>query len=107
MKTFTIVSQLAVAAVLTAFVGTAASARIAEDRAEKRTPGTPDDPTGDDIVVTGQSLEETLPQELARYGSDIETVTDRQVRDRGVVDVASALESVPGLYIKPGADPFS
>jgi len=60
-----------------------------------------------DIVVTGRSLEETLPQELARYGSDIAIITDTQVRDYGVVDVASALESVPGLYIKAGSGPFS
>jgi vitamin B12 transporter len=101
MKKVTITSQLAIAAVLAGFAGTAANAQSAKDRSDKR------GPTGDDIVVTSTSLEETLPQELARYGSDIETVTDKQVRDRGVVDVASALESVPGLYIKPGAGPFS
>lgn len=88
----TTTSYLALAAALLCFGGTAAHAQGAEDA---------------DIVVTGRSLEETLPQELARYGSDIAVVTERQVRDRGVVDVAGALETVPGLYIKAGSGPFS
>jgi vitamin B12 transporter len=61
----------------------------------------------DTIIVTGQSLEETLPQEVARYGSDLAVVTEEQVRNRGVVDVASALAEVPGLYVQPGSGPFS
>lgn len=60
-----------------------------------------------DIVVTGAGLEETLPQELARYGSAIDVVTEKQVKDGGFVDVAAALEMVPGLYIKPASGPFS
>jgi vitamin B12 transporter len=68
-----------------------------------------DDAGGDagEIVVDGKSLEDALPQTLARFGSDIEVVTDTQVRDRGAVDVAQALANVPGLYIKPGSGPFS
>lgn len=61
----------------------------------------------DQIIVTGNSIEETLPQELSRYGSDLVIVTDKQVRDGGYVDVARSLEMVPGLYIKPGSGPFS
>jgi vitamin B12 transporter len=102
MKKFALISQLALAAALATFASTAANARTAADRNAEDSASSPGD-----IIVTGTSLEETLPQELARYGSDIEIVTDRQVRDRGVVDVASALESVPGLYVKPGAGPFS
>lgn len=65
--------------------------------------------TADDqaIVVTGQSLEETLPQELARYGSDIVTVDEKQIRDSGAVDVTKALEQVPGLYIRARNGPFT
>lgn len=63
--------------------------------------------TAGDITVTAKSLEEALPQELARFGSDIEIVTDTQVRDRGAVDVAQALGNIPGLYIKTGSGPFS
>jgi vitamin B12 transporter len=58
-----------------------------------------------DIIVNG--LEQTLPQELSRYGSDIATVSEEQVKNTGAVDVAEALEAVPGLYIKPGNGPFS
>lgn len=61
----------------------------------------------DAVVVTTASIEEALPQELARYGSDIAVVSDRTVRERGYVDVARALDTVPGLYIKPGSGPFS
>lgn len=61
----------------------------------------------DGVVVNGRSLEDSLPQDLARYGSAIEMVTGQEVRDGGFVDVASALDLVPGLYIKPGSGPFS
>lgn len=90
---FIITSRLAVSVAIAACSVAAAHAEDPEDE--------------NTIVVTGRSLEETLPQELARYGSDIEIVTEKQVRDRAVVDVASALDSVPGLYIKPGSGPFS
>jgi vitamin B12 transporter len=90
---FTIASRLAIAAAISA--GTVAAAHAQTGEGE------------DAIVVTGLSLEESLPQQLARYGSDIETVTAQQVRDTAPVDVASALRSVPGLYIMPGSGPFS
>ena len=87
----TTASRLAIAAAASAFAAVAHAQTAA----------------GEDIVVTAQSLEETLPQELARYGSDIETITAEQVRDRGNVDVATALQSVPGLYVMPASGPFS
>lgn len=60
------------------------------------------DETGEDpaIVVTSQSLEDTLPQELSRYGNDVVTVSGKQIEDSGAVDVVKALETVPGLYIR-------
>jgi vitamin B12 transporter len=61
----------------------------------------------DAIVVTGKSIEETLPQELSRYGSDLAIVTEARVKDSGAVDVATALRSVPGIYIQPASGPFS
>lgn len=65
--------------------------------------------TGEDqaIVVTAQSLEETLPQELSRYGNDVVTVSGKQIKDSGAVDVVKALESVPGLYIRGRNGPFT
>ncbi len=61
----------------------------------------------DTIVVTGKSLEETLPQELARYGHDVEIVEAKQIKDSGAVDLATALQNVPGLYIRNQSGPFS
>jgi vitamin B12 transporter len=58
------------------------------------------------IVVTAKSLEETLPQELARYGSDLIVLSSEQIQDTGALDVATALARVPGLYVMPGAGPF-
>lgn len=59
----------------------------------------------DDIVVRG--LEASLPQDLARYGSDIAVVGEAEIRNEGAVDVAEALAAVPGLYVKAGSGPFS
>jgi vitamin B12 transporter len=59
------------------------------------------------IVVTGTSLEETLPQELSRYGNDVVTIGEKQIKDSGAVDVVKALESVPGLYIRARNGPFT
>ncbi|WP_019517618.1 TonB-dependent receptor plug domain-containing protein [Sphingomonas sp. Mn802worker] len=64
-------------------------------------------PDTDDILVTGRSLEETLPQERARYGSDLAIVTEEQVKESGAVDVATALSAMPGLYVQPANGPFS
>ena len=59
------------------------------------------------IVVTGAGLEQTLPEELARYGNDLAIVTEEQIRDSGALDVATALRTVPGLYVQLGSGPFS
>ncbi|MET0376438.1 MAG: TonB-dependent receptor plug domain-containing protein, partial [Rhizorhabdus sp.] len=61
----------------------------------------------DSIIVVGRSLEETQPQELARYGSDLVTIDAAQIKNEGAVDLASALQSVPGLYIRNSSGPFS
>ncbi|WP_404476388.1 TonB-dependent receptor plug domain-containing protein [Novosphingobium sp. BL-52-GroH] len=65
------------------------------------------DEDADAIVVTGRSLEETLPEELSRYGSDIATLDEKRVKDSGAVDLARALEAVPGLYIRSRGGPFT
>jgi outer membrane cobalamin receptor len=62
---------------------------------------------GDTVIVTGKSLEETLPQQRARYGSDLATITGEQVQESGAVDVATVLRAVPGLYVQPANGPFS
>ncbi len=60
----------------------------------------------DTIIVTGKSLEETLPQELSRYGNDLTIIDEKQIRDSGAQDVAKVLENLPGLYIRSGSGPF-
>ena len=60
-----------------------------------------------EIIVTGRSIEETLPRELAKYGSDISVVSEAQVRASGAVDIANALRQVPGLYVQTTQGPFS
>lgn len=65
------------------------------------------DEEADSIIVTGRSVEETLPQEIARYGSDLHQLTEQDIDERGVVDVAAALQMVPGLYVMPRNGPFS
>lgn len=59
------------------------------------------------IIVTGASLEETLPQELSGYGHAITTLDERQIREIAPLDLARALELVPGLYIRSANGPFS
>ncbi|MBU1376979.1 MAG: TonB-dependent receptor [Alphaproteobacteria bacterium] len=62
----------------------------------------------DELVVTGARLDETLPQELSRYGSDLETITGETVRRNAYVDVSQALQmQTPGLFISPRNGPFS
>jgi vitamin B12 transporter len=61
----------------------------------------------DEVEVTGQRLEELLPQQLAEFGVKVETVSAEQIRHGGYVDVASALQAlVPGLYVESRSGPF-
>ncbi|MGC4110294.1 MAG: TonB-dependent receptor [Nocardioides sp.] len=65
------------------------------------------DEADETIIVTGQSLEQTLPQELSRYGHDIEIVDEKTIKARAPLDVVAALQSVPGLYVRSQSGPFS
>src|SRR5690606_33748241 len=57
-------------------------------------------PAPQEILISERSLENTLPLELARYGADLEIVTEEQIRNHGFVDVAQSLEMlVPGLHL--------
>lgn len=61
-----------------------------------------------EVVVTAKSLEETLPMELARYGSAVEVVSPGQLKDGVFLDAAAALQMLtPGLYLAPSAGAFS
>jgi outer membrane cobalamin receptor len=61
----------------------------------------------DEVQVTGQRLEELLPQQLAEFGVKVETITAEQISHGGYVDVAAALQAlVPGLYVSSKSGPF-
>lgn len=59
------------------------------------------------IVVLGNRLEESTPQELAQFGSRLEIVSGEAIDRAGHVDTASALRNmVPGLYVAPKSGAF-
>lgn len=61
----------------------------------------------DELVVTAR-LEETLPQDLARYGADLSVIDAAALRDNLYLDVAQALQmQTPGLFLSPRNGPFS
>ncbi|WP_309092157.1 TonB-dependent receptor [Phenylobacterium sp.] len=61
----------------------------------------------EELVVTAR-LEETLPQDLARYGSDLSIVGEAALRDNLYLDVSQALQmQTPGLFLSPRNGPFS
>jgi len=54
------------------------------------------------IVVLGERLEETTPQEISDYGSRLEIVSGETVDEAGFNDASQALQQlVPGLYVAP------
>ena len=59
------------------------------------------------VVVTGRSLEDTLPETLSRTGVKVDVITDPAIRAGGYLDVAQALQALtPGLYVQPKNGPF-
>jgi vitamin B12 transporter len=61
----------------------------------------------DEVVVTAKSLEEELPQQLAQYGTHLDTISAAKIQNGGYIDVAGALEALaPGLYITSKNGPF-
>lgn len=61
-----------------------------------------------ELVVAGARLDETLPQDLSRYGSDLEVISATVLRDNIYVDVGQALQmQTPGLFLSPRNGPFS
>jgi len=62
---------------------------------------------GGDVVQVWGQLEEGLANELADYGSRVDTVTEEQIRNGGYTDAGQALQmQVPGLYVAPKNGPF-
>jgi vitamin B12 transporter len=66
-----------------------------------------DDGDVEEIYVYGKSLEASLPQELAAYGSDLVSLGRNDVEEKLYVDPQQMLQmEVPGLYLT-SAGPFS
>lgn len=58
--------------------------------------------TSSDVVQVWGRLEEELADQLAEYGSRVETVTREQIENGVYVDTAQALQmQVPGLFLAP------
>src|SRR6185312_10514901 len=63
--------------------------------------------TVSELVVTG-GLEESVPSQLAQYGSRMDVVSSRQIELLNLSDVGGILsKAVPGLYFAPQNGPFS
>jgi outer membrane cobalamin receptor len=61
----------------------------------------------EEITVSSKRLEEEIPQELAKYGTRVDTITTTQITDGGYTDVAQALGALaPGLYLNAKNGPF-
>lgn len=64
-------------------------------------------PAVEELIVTAR-LDETLPQDLARYGADLSVVDAATLRDNLYVDISQALQmQTPGLFLSPRNGPFS
>ncbi len=62
----------------------------------------------DRVVIVGVTLEETLPQELEKYGADLATVSSEEIRNQVYIDAQQAMQmKVPGLFVAPRGGPFS
>lgn len=60
-----------------------------------------------EVLVIGQRLEETLPQQLERLGNRLETVTRDDIDLGGYKDLGQTLQmETPGLFVAPEAGPF-
>jgi vitamin B12 transporter len=62
----------------------------------------------EEIIVTARSIETTLPIELARYGSDVEFITEEAIKGGGFFDIGQAVEMLaPGVNVTSQAGAFS
>ncbi|HEY8519662.1 MAG TPA: TonB-dependent receptor [Gammaproteobacteria bacterium] len=63
--------------------------------------------TPEELFVIGHRLEETIPQELGRFGNRLEMLTADDLALGGFNDLSQALQlEVPGLYVAPKNGPF-
>lgn len=56
----------------------------------------------ENMIVSGQSLEETVPQKIGDFGSKLEVLSAEDIRSTGAIDAIKALQMLaPGLYLSP------
>lgn len=61
----------------------------------------------EEVVITGHSLEDTIPEQLAAYGTRVDVVSSQQIQNSGSTDIAQSLEGLaPGLYLSVKNGPF-
>ncbi len=59
------------------------------------------------ITVTGRQIEQTLPQQIAEYGTRLDMVSRQDIRNGAYVDVTQAVQALsPGLFMLPKNGPF-
>lgn len=56
----------------------------------------------EEITVVGGRMEESIPQDLSRYGNQVEVITAEELQRGGYIDATQSLQMlVPGLHIRP------
>ncbi|MEP7209453.1 MAG: TonB-dependent receptor [Alphaproteobacteria bacterium] len=94
--------------VLLAGVGTLALCIALGGSASAQSGPAAEEAKAETVVIIGQTIEETLPQELKKYGSDLAEISSEEVRNAGYVDVGQALQmAIPGVYVAPRNGAFS
>lgn len=59
------------------------------------------------ILVLGERLEESVPEELEEYGSRLEIISGEDIDKAGYTDTSQVLQyQVPGLYLAPQSGAF-
>jgi vitamin B12 transporter len=65
------------------------------------------DDADDEVIVVGERLEETLPQELERFGNRLETVDADDIELGGFNDLSQTMQmQVPAFFVAPKNGPF-
>ena len=65
------------------------------------------DDADEEVIVVGERLEETLPQELERFGNRLESVDADDIELGGFNDLSQTMQmQVPAFYVAPLSGPF-
>src|SRR5665213_1821700 len=79
----------------------------AQDAPRQTSPAASDDPGLQEVRITAQRLEDTLPEQLSDAGVKVDVVGIQAIHNGGYQDVAGSLAALaPGLFILPKNGPF-